>query len=57
MHVLRNWKLGRRRMLRGLFGGAAVAVGLPPLEAMLNGNGDAYAGGAALPKRFISSQE
>jgi hypothetical protein len=54
MHVLRNWKLGRRRMLRGMLGGAAVAVGLPPLEAMLNGNGDAYAGGAALPKRFIS---
>jgi hypothetical protein len=54
MHVLKNWKLGRRRMLRGMLGGAAVAVGLPPLEAMLNGNGDAYAGGAALPKRFIS---
>lgn len=54
MHVLKNWKLGRRHMLRGMIGGAAVAVGLPPLEAMLNGNGTAYAGGASLPKRFIS---
>jgi hypothetical protein len=41
-------------MLRGLMGGAAVTVGLPPLEAMLNSNGDAYAGGGSLPLRFIS---
>ncbi len=44
--------LGRRRMLRGLLGGTAVAIGLPPLEAMLNGNGTALAGGGAIPKRF-----
>ena len=32
--------------------GAAVGVSLPRLGAMLNGNGTAYAAGAALPKRF-----
>jgi hypothetical protein len=44
--------LPRRLMLRGLFGGTAVAIGLPPLEAMLDGNGTAFAGGAPLPKFF-----
>lgn len=39
-------------MLRGLLGGAAVSLALPPLEAMMNGSGTAYAGGAAFPKRF-----
>lgn len=54
MHVPKRFHIGRRRMLRGMLGGAAVCVGLPPLEAMLGGNGDAYAGGASLPRRFIS---
>ncbi len=54
MHVLRNFKLSRRRMLRGMLGGTAVAVGLPPLEAMLNANGTALAGDLPLPRRFIS---
>jgi hypothetical protein len=54
MHVLDKFKLNRRRMLRGMLGGSAVAVGLPVLEAMLNSNGTAFAGGADLPKRFIS---
>src|SRR5687768_5996695 len=54
MIVLERFKLGRRKMLRGLLGGTAVAVGLPPLEAMLNDHGDAWAGGSPLPKRFIS---
>lgn len=44
--------IGRRRMLRGLLGGAAVAVGLPPLEAMLNTHGTAWADGSAIPRRF-----
>ena len=39
-------------MLRGVFGGAAVAIGLPALEIFLNANGTAYAAGDALPKRF-----
>ncbi len=54
MHVLRNFKLGRRKMLRGMLGGSAVAVGLPLLEAMLDTSGTALAGGQPLPKRFIS---
>ncbi len=44
--------IGRRRFLRGVLGGVGCAVGLPALEAMLNGNGNAYASGEALPLRF-----
>lgn len=44
--------LNRRAVLRGLVGGAAAAVALPPLEAMLNGRGTAYADGTELPTRF-----
>ncbi len=54
MHLLRNFRLSRRKVLRGMLGGAAVAVALPPLEAMLNRHGDAHADGSALPLRFIS---
>lgn len=41
--------LPRRTLLRGLGG---VAVGLPVLECMLTGNGDALAASGALPKRY-----
>jgi hypothetical protein len=44
--------LSRRLVLRGMTAGAAVGVSLPRLGAMLNGNGTAYAAGAALPRRF-----
>jgi hypothetical protein len=44
--------LDRRTMLRGLLGGAAVSIALPPLEAMMNRSGTAWAGGDAFPKRF-----
>ncbi|MBK6919880.1 MAG: DUF1552 domain-containing protein [Deltaproteobacteria bacterium] len=54
MIPLRNRKLGRRTMLRGMLGGGAVAIGLPPLEAMLGRHGDAYADGSELPVRFMS---
>lgn len=54
MHVMRKFELSRRTVLRGMLGGAAVSVGLPPLEAMLNTHGDAYAGGEGLPLRFLS---
>jgi hypothetical protein len=37
-----------------MMGGTAVAVGLPMLEAMLNSNGTALAGGEALPTRFMT---
>lgn len=42
--------LDRRTLLRGVGG---IAVGLPLLDAMLTGNGDALASGAPLPKRFF----
>lgn len=42
----------RRTMLRGLLGGAAVALGLPMLETFMNNHGEALAGGDAFPKRF-----
>jgi hypothetical protein len=43
----------RRLFLRGvLAGGASVAIPLPRLAGMLDGNGTAYADGAALPVRF-----
>ena len=38
------------------FGGSLVRVGLPPLAAMFNGNGTAYAAGkapAAIESRFL----
>jgi hypothetical protein len=44
--------IGRRTVLRGLVGGVAVGIALPPLEAMFNGNGTAYAQGAPIPKRL-----
>ena len=45
-------RISRRTVLRGLLGGSAIAVGLPVLEMFLNGNGNAYANGSPLPKRF-----
>lgn len=42
----------RRRVLRGMFNGTAVAVGLPLLNCFLNNNGTALASGAPLPQRF-----
>ena len=43
----------RRRVLRGMLGGSAVAVGLPFLDCFLNGNGTALAAtGKSLPACF-----
>ena len=53
-------KLNRRKFLRGvsLATGAALRVGLPPLEAMFNANGTAYAadtktGSTPIESRFL----
>ena len=40
----------RRAFLRGAGG---VAIGLPLLDIMLDGHGEALAGGAALPRRYV----
>jgi hypothetical protein len=46
-------KLSRRRVLRGLFRGAVVSVGMPFLECFLDSNGAALAAtGTALPPCF-----
>jgi hypothetical protein len=45
-------RISRRTVLRGALGGAGISFALPPLEAMFNGNGTAYADGAAIPTRL-----
>jgi hypothetical protein len=52
--MMPKFKLNRRTMLRGMLGGTAVAVGLPPLEAMFNASGTAHADGTGLPIRFMT---
>ncbi len=49
-----RFKLGRRTMLRGMVGGSMITAALPLLEAMLNDNGTALAGGGALPRRLVT---
>jgi hypothetical protein len=49
---MRQTIISRRRLLRGVVGGAVITIGLPPLEAMFNANGTAYAQGGAIPKRL-----
>jgi hypothetical protein len=45
--------LPRRTVLRGMLaGGVSVVIPLPRMAEMLNGNGTAYASGAALPLRY-----
>ena len=54
----RDWRpgrgapLSRRAVLGGLARGAVVTVALPPLAAMFNANGTAYACDGVLPRRF-----
>lgn len=48
----RRTTLGRRQILRGIVAGVPVAIGLPRLEAMMDGTGRAYADGRPLPRRF-----
>jgi hypothetical protein len=44
--------LNRRKLLRGMLGGTAVAVALPLLDCFLDSNGTALASGSPLPVRF-----
>ena len=46
------FKLNRRTMLRGAIAGAGVTLGLPLLDAMVNGNATKLANGQALGNRF-----
>ncbi|HET6584377.1 MAG TPA: hypothetical protein VFG69_13040, partial [Nannocystaceae bacterium] len=54
MIPLRRFSLPRRTFLRGAIGGASIACGLPLLDAMLDGHGEALADGSPLPIRFVS---
>ncbi|MGE3335392.1 MAG: DUF1552 domain-containing protein [Rhodospirillaceae bacterium] len=45
-------EFSRRRVMRGILGGSAVAVGLPLLNIALNNSGTALASGEALPVCF-----
>jgi hypothetical protein len=45
-------KIDRRTVLRGTIAGTIVSLALPPLEAMFNANGTAFAQGAPLPRRL-----
>jgi hypothetical protein len=47
-----SFKIDRRKVLRGTLAGTIVSLALPPLEAMFNANGTAYAQGAPLPRRL-----
>ncbi len=48
-----KFTLSRRHLLRGSLGGLIAAVALPPLEAMFNGNGTAYAQTSAAPPKRL----
>jgi hypothetical protein len=51
--LIKTNAINRRRVLRGVLDGAAVAVGLPLLDIFLNENGTALAAtGEPLPSRF-----
>jgi hypothetical protein len=55
--LARDWRphhgaLSRRSLLRGMVGGLAATLALPPLEAMFDANGTAYAFDGILPTRF-----
>ena len=45
-------KTTRRALLRGVLGGATVAVALPLLDCFLDGHGEALASGMPIPTRF-----
>jgi len=52
MELLNKLKVSRRFALRGALGGIGVAMWLPVLDAMCDGNGTAFAAGDPLPTSF-----
>lgn len=47
-----SMEVSRRSVMRGIFGGSAITVGLPLLNIALNNAGTAFASGEALPTCF-----
>lgn len=52
MNWLQKKRLSRRTVLRGMIGGAALALPLPPLDVFFDDQGRAHASGGAFPGRF-----
>ncbi len=52
MSTLIKKPFGRRELLRGTVGGAAISVALPFLDCFLDNHGQALASGAPIPVRF-----
>lgn len=50
--MMRDHRLSRRTVLRGMFGAGTVSLALPVLEAMVDAHGRALADGSELPRRF-----
>jgi len=50
--LIRSTPIPRRTLLRGALGAFGASIALPPLEALLNPHGDAYADGHELPTPF-----
>lgn len=49
---MKKTSMHRRTLLRGALAGSSVMLGLPLLDIMLDGNGEALADGTELPTRF-----
>lgn len=47
---MKGFKLDRRTFLRGVVGGAAASIALPPLHAMFKNSGEAYADGSVVTR-------
>lgn len=47
--MTRKFRLNRRSFLRGSVGGVLTSLALPPLEAMMDANGESFAQGGAFP--------
>ena len=50
--MTKKFQLDRRTFLRGSLAGTLCTFALPPLEAMFNSNGTAFANGGAIPQRL-----
>ncbi len=52
MNWLKRKPLSRRTVLRGMLGGTALSLGLPPLDAFFDANGLVHASDGSFPRRF-----
>ena len=50
--IIRRKPLHRRTILKGMLGGAAVSIALPPMEAFFGASSTAFANESSYPTRF-----